>query len=149
MLKIWTDGSCLGNPGPGGWAFIATNGKEIAERNGGESNTTNNRMELTAVIKALSAAKKHDELEIHTDSQYVKNGMEKWVRQWKNNNWRNAEKKPVKNKELWQQLDELAQTKKIKWVWVKGHAGQEMNERCDELARSAAEKITDDTPVPL
>ena len=139
MLKIWTDGSCLGNPGPGGWAFIATNGKDIAERNGGEKETTNNRMELTAVIKALSAAKKHDELEIHTDSQYVKNGMEKWVRQWKNNNWKNAEKKPVKNKELWQQLDELAQTKKITWVWVKGHAGQEMNERCDELARNAAE----------
>lgn len=141
MLKIWTDGSCLGNPGPGGWAFIATNGKDIAERNGGEKETTNNRMELTAVIKALSAAKKHDELEIHTDSQYVKNGMEKWVRQWKNNNWKNAEKKPVKNKELWQQLDELAQTKKITWVWVKGHAGQEMNERCDELARNAAESF--------
>ena len=140
MLKIWTDGSCLGNPGPGGWAFIATNGKDIAERNGGEANTTNNRMELTAVIKALSAAKKHDEIEIHTDSQYVKNGMEKWIRQWKNNNWKNAEKKPVKNKELWQQLDELAQQKSIKWVWVKGHAGQEMNERCDELARNAAEK---------
>ena len=141
MLKIWTDGSCLGNPGPGGWAFIATDGENIAERNGGEKETTNNRMELTAVIKALSAAKKHDELEIHTDSQYVKNGMEKWVRQWKNNNWKNAEKKPVKNKELWQQLDELAQTKKITWVWVKGHAGQEMNERCDELARTAAEKM--------
>ena len=140
MLKIWTDGSCLGNPGPGGWAFIATNGKDVAERNGGEANTTNNRMELTAVIKALSAAKKHDEIEIHTDSQYVKNGMEKWVRQWKNNNWKNVEKKPVKNKELWQQLDELAQQKSIKWVWVKGHAGQEMNERCDELARNAAEK---------
>ncbi len=140
MLKIWTDGSCLGNPGPGGWAFIATNGKDVAERNGGEANTTNNRMELTAVIKALSAAKKHDEIEIHTDSQYVKNGMEKWIRQWKNNNWKNAEKKPVKNKELWQQLDELAQQKSIKWVWVKGHAGQEMNERCDELARNAAEK---------
>ncbi len=139
MLKIWTDGSCLGNPGPGGWAFIATNGKDVAERSGGESTTTNNRMELTAVIKALSAAKKHDEIEIHTDSQYVKNGMEKWVRQWKNNNWRNAEKKPVKNKELWQQLDELSQQKNIKWVWVKGHAGQEMNERCDELARHAAE----------
>ena len=139
MLKIWTDGSCLGNPGPGGWAFIATNGKEIAERSGGESDTTNNRMELTAVIKALTAAKKHDALEIHTDSQYVKNGMDKWVKQWKNNNWKNAEKKPVKNKELWQQLDELAQTKNITWVWVKGHAGQEMNERCDELARNAAE----------
>ena len=141
MLKIWTDGSCLGNPGPGGWAFIVTNGKDIAERNGGEKETTNNRMELTAVIKALSAAKKHDELEIHTDSQYVKNGMQVWVPQWKNNNWKTAAKKPVKNKELWQQLDELAQTKKITWVWVKGHAGQEMNERCDELARTAAESF--------
>lgn len=143
MLKIWTDGSCLGNPGPGGWAFIATNGKEVAERSGFEKETTNNRMELTAVIRALSAAKKHNEIEIHTDSQYVKNGMEKWVRQWKNNGWRNAEKKPVKNKELWQQLDELSQNKKIKWVWVKGHAGHDMNERCDELARTAAGKVKD------
>lgn len=139
MLKIWTDGSCLGNPGPGGWAFIATDGKNEAERSGGEANTTNNRMELTAVIRALTAAKNHTEIELHTDSQYVKNGMEKWVRQWKNNNWKNAEKKPVKNQELWQQLDAVAQTKNIKWVWVKGHAGQEMNERCDELARTAAE----------
>ena len=141
MLKIWTDGSCLGNPGPGGWAFIATDGKNVAERSGGEKDTTNNRMELTAVIRALTAAKKHDELELHTDSQYVKNGMEKWVQQWKNNNWKNAERKPVKNKELWQQLDQLAQTKRIKWVWVKGHAGNDMNERCDTLARTAAEEI--------
>ena len=141
MLKIWTDGSCLGNPGPGGWAFIATDGKNVAERSGGEKDTTNNRMELTAVIRALTAAKKHDELELHTDSQYVKNGMEKWVQQWKNNNWKNAERKPVKNKELWQQLDQLAQTKRIKWVWVKGHAGHDMNERCDTLARTAAEEI--------
>ncbi len=140
MLKIWTDGSCLGNPGPGGWAFIATNGKETAERSGGEKDTTNNRMELTAVIRALNAAKKHSELEIHTDSQYVKNGTQIWLAQWKNNNWKNASKKPIKNKELWQQLDEIVQTKKIHWVWVKGHAGNEMNERCDELARCAAEQ---------
>ena len=140
MLKIWTDGSCLGNPGPGGWAFIATNGKETAERSGGEKDTTNNRMELTAVIRALTAAKKHSELEIHTDSQYVKNGTQIWLAQWKNNNWKNASKKPIKNKELWQQLDEIVQTKKIHWVWVKGHAGNEMNERCDELARCAAEQ---------
>ncbi len=140
MLKIWTDGSCLGNPGPGGWAFIATNGKEKAERSGGEKDTTNNRMELTAVIRALNAAKHHNELELHTDSQYVKNGTQIWLAQWKNNNWKNASKKPVKNKELWQQLDEIVQTKKIHWVWVKGHAGNEMNERCDELARCAAEQ---------
>ena len=140
MLKIWTDGSCLGNPGPGGWAFIATNGKETAERSGGEKDTTNNRMELTAVIRALNAAKKHSELEIHTDSQYVKNGTQIWLPQWKNNNWKTAAKKPVKNKELWQQLDTVLQTKKIHWIWVKGHAGNEMNERCDELARCAAEQ---------
>ncbi len=139
MLKIWTDGSCLGNPGPGGWGFIATNGKEVAERSGGEKNTTNNKMELTAVIKALTAARKHSEVEIHTDSQYVKNGMQSWIKNWKKNNWKTADKKPVKNQELWQQLDELASAIKIHWVWVKGHAGEEFNERVDMLARTAAE----------
>lgn len=141
MLKIWTDGSCLGNPGPGGWAFVATDGKNIARRCGCEKNTTNNRMELTAVIKALSAAKKHDELELHTDSQYVKNGMESWMKNWKRNNWRTADKKPVKNQDLWMQLDELSGKIKINWRWVKGHAGVEMNECCDELARTAAESL--------
>ncbi len=141
MLKIWTDGSCLGNPGPGGWGFIATNGTQVAERCGGEKNTTNNRMELTAVIKALTAARKHSEVEIHTDSQYVKNGMESWIKNWKRNNWRTADKKPVKNVELWQQLDELASNIKIHWVWVKGHAGEEFNERVDDLARGAAESL--------
>ena len=119
MLKIWTDGSCLGNPGPGGWAFIATDGENIAERSGGAPNTTNNQMELTAVIRALAATRHHNEIEIHTT----------------------AAKKPVKNKELWQQLDELAQTRKIHWVWVRGHNGNTYNERCDELARTAAEKM--------
>lgn len=139
MLKIWTDGSCLGNPGPGGWGFIATDGKNTAERCGGEKNTTNNKMELTAVIKALTAAKKHAEVEIHTDSQYVKNGMESWIKNWKAKGWKTADKKPVKNQELWQQLDELASNIKIHWVWVKGHAGEEFNERVDDLARNAAE----------
>ncbi len=139
MLKIWTDGSCLGNPGPGGWGFIATDGKNVAERCGGEKNTTNNKMELTAVIKALTAAKKHAEVEIHTDSQYVKNGMESWIKNWKAKGWKTADKKPVKNKELWQQLDELASNIKIHWVWVKGHAGEEFNERVDDLARTSAE----------
>ena len=141
MLKIWTDGSCLGNPGPGGWAFIATNGTDIAERSGGAENVTNNQMELTAVIRALAATHHHNEVEIHTDSQYVKNGMQLWLRQWKNNNWKPAAKKPVKNKEMWQQLDTLAQNRKIHWVWVRGHAGNVYNERCDELARTAAEKL--------
>ena len=143
MIKIWTDGSCLGNPGPGGWAFVVTDGKNIAERNGGEKNTTNNRMELMAVIAALNATKKHDTVEIHTDSQYVKNGMETWLANWKARNWRTADKKPVKNKDLWQKLDELSSTVKIHWVWVRGHDGEEFNERCDELARGYAEKLKD------
>ena len=141
MLKIWTDGSCLGNPGPGGWRFIATNGTDVAERCGGEKHTTNNKMELMAVIRALSAAHRHKSVEIHTDSQYVKNGMQLWLQNWKKKNWRTADKKPVKNQDLWQQLDELASNIEIRWVWVKGHAGEEFNERCDELARTSAEKL--------
>lgn len=141
MLKIWTDGSCLGNPGPGGWAFVATDGKNTAERSGGERDTTNNRMELTAVIRALTAARRHSEIELHTDSQYVKNGTQSWLKNWKKNNWRTADKKPVKNQDLWMQLDELSDAIKIHWHWVRGHNGNEMNERCDELARTAAEKL--------
>jgi len=141
MLKIWTDGSCLGNPGPGGWAFVATDGKNIAERCGGESDTTNNRMELMAVIRALTAAHRHTLVEIHTDSQYVKNGMQTWMKNWKKNNWRGSNKKPIKNQDLWKQLDELAQRVEIHWVWVRGHNGEEFNERCDELARGYAEGL--------
>jgi ribonuclease HI len=141
MIKIWTDGSCLGNPGPGGWAFIATDGKNTAERNGGEPNTTNNRMELMAVISALTAARKHTEVEIHTDSQYVKNGMQTWIKNWKARGWKTADKKPVKNQDLWMKLDELASTVKIHWIWVRGHDGEEFNERCDELARTFAETL--------
>ncbi len=141
MLKIWTDGSCLGNPGPGGWAFVATDGKNIAERSGGEKNTTNNRMELMAVMRAITAARRHDEVEIHTDSQYVKNGMQVWIKNWRKNNWRTADRKPVKNQDLWMALDELATKTKIHWVWVRGHNGEEFNERCDTLARGAAENL--------
>jgi ribonuclease HI len=145
MLKIWTDGSCLGNPGPGGWAFVATNGTDTAERSGGEKDTTNNRMELMAVLRAIRAAARHSEIEIHTDSQYVKNGMEKWIASWKKNGWRTADKKPVKNQDLWVQLDDAARDFRlcgnIRWVWVKGHAGEELNERCDQLARAEAEKF--------
>ena len=141
MLKIWTDGSCLGNPGPGGWAFVATDGKNVAHRSGGECDTTNNRMELMAVIRALTAAHRHSEVEIHTDSQYVKNGMQTWIKNWRKNNWRTADRKPVKNQDLWQKLDELAGRIKIHWVWVRGHNGEEFNEKCDELARTAAEKL--------
>ena len=141
MIKIWTDGSCLGNPGPGGWAFVATDGKNIAERSGFEANTTNNRMELMAVIRALTAAKKHAEVEIHTDSQYVKNGMESWIKNWKKNNWRTKDRKPVKNQDLWIALDDAAAAVKIHWHWVRGHNGDEMNERVDVLARTAAEGL--------
>ena len=141
MIKIWTDGSCLGNPGPGGWAFIVTDGKNIAERNGGEKNTTNNRMELSAVIAALSATRKHKSVEIHTDSQYVKNGMQLWLSGWKAKNWRTADRKPVKNQDLWMQLDKLAESVEIHWVWVRGHDGEEFNERCDELAKQYAERL--------
>ena len=141
MIKIWTDGSCLGNPGPGGWAFIVTDGKNTAERSGGAPDTTNNRMELMAVISALTATRKHNEVEIHTDSQYVKNGMQTWLKNWKARGWRTADKKPVKNQDLWQKLDELASNTKIHWIWVRGHDGEEFNERCDELARGCAEKL--------
>ena len=141
MLKIWTDGSCLGNPGPGGWAFVATDGKNVAERSGGEKNTTNNRMELMAVMRAVTAAHRHSEVEIHTDSQYVKNGMQVWIKNWRKNNWRTADRKPVKNQDLWMALDELATKTKIHWVWVRGHNGEELNERCDMLARCAAENL--------
>lgn len=141
MIKIWTDGSCLGNPGPGGWGFIATDGTNVAERSGCEKDTTNNRMELMAVIRALRAAHRHTDVELHTDSKYVKEGMESWMHNWKRNNWRTRTNKPVKNQDLWQQLDELAQNIKIHWVWVKGHAGEEFNERVDTLARTAAESL--------
>lgn len=141
MLKIWTDGSCLGNPGPGGWAFVATDGIHTAEKCGAENDTTNNRMELMAVLRAITAAHRHSEIEIHTDSQYVKNGMQSWLKNWKRNNWRTADKKPVKNQDLWSALDAATQNIKIHWHWVKGHAGEELNERCDTLARTAAESL--------
>jgi ribonuclease HI len=137
MIKIWTDGSCLGNPGPGGWAFVATDGTQTVERSGAEKNTTNNRMELMAVLNALLAVK-NPKVEIHTDSQYVKNGMQSWMKSWKKNGWKTADKKPVKNQDLWQALDEVAAKKDISWVWVRGHCGECNNERCDTLARNAA-----------
>lgn len=142
MLKIWTDGSCLGNPGPGGWGYIATDGKNIAKCSGGEETTTNNRMELTAVLRALTAAaRRHDSVEIHTDSQYVKNGMQTWMKNWKAHGWRTSDKKPVKNVDLWRALDEISQQIKIDWVWVRGHNGEEFNEMVDELARTTAENF--------
>ena len=128
----------MGNPGPGGWAFVATDGTQVIERFGGEKDTTNNRMEPMAVLRALTAVK-NPKIEIHTESQYVKNGMQSWVKGWKKNGWKTADKKPVKNQDLWMALDERAAGKEIHWVWVRGHNGEEMNERCDVLARAVAE----------
>jgi ribonuclease HI len=132
---IHTDGACSGNPGPGGWgAVMDWNGtrKEIC---GGEKETTNNRMELMAAIEALNALKRACNVEMHVDSSYVKDGISKWIHGWKKNGWRTADKKPVKNVELWQALDEAIKRHEISWHWVKGHAGHPENERADELAR--------------
>ena len=135
MLKIWTDGSCLGNPGPGGWGFVATDGINTAERSGGEKNTTNNRMELTAVIAALSALKEPCRVRLTSDSRYVTDAVtKKWVYNWKENGWRKADKKPALNSDLWEQLLPLLDKHEVEFVWVKGHDGHPENERCDRLA---------------
>jgi ribonuclease HI len=136
-VVIYTDGACSGNPGPGGWGAILMSGRHRKELSGSERETTNNRMELIAAISALEALKGPSLVELHTDSQYVKNGIEGWIHTWKRNGWRTANKKPVKNAELWQRLDEARQRHKIDWHWVKGHAGEVENERADELARTA------------
>ena len=134
-LVIYTDGACSGNPGPGGWGALLLFGEHEKELCGGEAETTNNRMELTAAIEALNALKRPCELELWTDSQYVKGGITGWIHGWKKNGWKTANKKPVKNVELWQALDEALQRHQVEWHWVKGHAGHEGNERADALAR--------------
>lgn len=140
-IEIFTDGACLGNPGAGGWAAILRYNDVEKEIVGGEANTTNNRMELTAVISALSALKEVCNITLYTDSRYVMDGIEKWIANWKQNGWRTSNKKTsVKNIELWQKLDELQSKHEIRFVWVKGHAGHKENERCDELARGEALK---------
>ena len=140
-VEIFTDGACKGNPGPGGWGAIlrAANGKE-RELSGGESPTTNNRMELTAAIEALNALSKPCRVELHTDSNYVKDGITKWIHGWRRNGWRTADKKPVKNAELWQALLEAVEPHQVAWHWVKGHNGHPENERADALACAEAEK---------
>lgn len=136
-VEIWTDGACSGNPGPGGWGAILIYGEVQKEMSGAEPETTNNRMELQAAIAALSALKRPCKVILHTDSQYVKGGITGWIFGWKKNGWRTADKKPVKNVDLWQALDEAIRRHEIEWRWVKGHAGNELNERADELAREA------------
>ena len=134
-VVVHTDGACSGNPGPGGWgAILAFNGRE-KELCGGAPETTNNRMELTAAIEALKALKGPCIVELHTDSKYVQDGITKWIHGWKRNGWKTADRKPVKNADLWQALEAETATHKIDWRWVKGHAGHDVNERADELAR--------------
>jgi ribonuclease HI len=133
-VVIYTDGACSGNPGPGGWGAVLRYGDTVKELKGGEPLTTNNRMELTATIEALNALKRPCDVELHVDSVYVKDGLNKWIHGWKKNGWKTADKKPVKNVELWQALDAATQRHTIAWHWVKGHAGDEWNERADVLA---------------
>ena len=140
-IEVFTDGACSGNPGAGGWGGILRYGEIEKELSGGEENTTNNRMELTAVIEALKALKKECDITIYTDSRYVMDGVQEWMPNWKRNGWKTTNKKsPVKNVELWQILDSLLSKHKIKWVWVKGHNGHPENERVDKLARDEAKK---------
>jgi ribonuclease HI len=142
VIHIYTDGACKGNPGPGGWgAVLEWNGKE-REMFGGEPATTNNRMELTAVIEALAALRHPCRVYLHTDSQYVQKGITEWINGWKARGWKTAAKEPVKNVDLWKKLDEVVRTHDIDWIWVKGHAGHEGNERADALANKGVESIT-------
>lgn len=144
-IDIFTDGGCSGNPGPGGWAFVALdNGNLLSYSSGGDAQTTNNKMELTAVIRALETCQvlEAGQVCISTDSQYVKNGITTWINNWKRNGWKTASKDPVKNKELWEELDALSKVFDIKWIWVKGHAGIKYNEMCDSLVRKEMEKFT-------
>lgn len=133
-VKIFTDGACKGNPGPGGWGAVLRFRDQERQLYGGEAETTNNRMELMAVIEALKALKRRCQVEITTDSQYVKNGMTSWITGWKRNGWRTSNKQPVKNQDLWQALDALVQSHEVSWHWVKGHSGHAENELADQLA---------------
>ena len=136
-VEIYTDGACSGNPGPGGWGAILRYGENEKELSGGAAETTNNRMELSAAIEALRALRRPSRVRIHTDSTYVKDGITKWIVNWKRNGWRTAAKKPVKNVDLWQDLYDALKDHDVEWHWVKGHAGHPENERADALARSA------------
>jgi ribonuclease HI len=140
-VTIYTDGACSGNPGPGGWGAILTFAEHEKELNGGEVSTTNNRMELMAAISAVEALKRPCRVDLHTDSQYLRNGITSWIRTWKRNGWRTADKKPVKNADLWRRLDAALAEHDVRWHWVRGHAGHAMNERADDLAREAIAQI--------
>ena len=136
-VVMYTDGACSGNPGPGGWAAVMTSGKHRKELSGGERETTNNRMEMMAIIRGAEALKKGCSVDIYTDSTYVMKGMTEWLEDWKARGWRTASKQPVKNVDLWQRLEKVLDRHEVKWFWVKGHSGVPENERADELARKA------------
>lgn len=142
-INIYTDGACKGNPGPGGWGAVLECGGEERELYGGERSTTNNRMELTAVIEALAALRRPCRVVLHTDSQYVQKGITEWLRNWKARGWRTASREPVKNVDLWKKLDEAVQDHEIRWVWVKGHSGHNGNERADALANKGVASLGD------
>ena len=144
-IVIYTDGGCHGNPGPGGWGAVIIDGNDVHTLSGGEKNTTNNRMELMAAIKSLQTIVsneqwKSEEINVFSDSQYVKNGITSWIKNWKKNGWKTAAKKPVLNQDLWMQLDELYNALNVNWQWVKGHAGVKYNEMCDQLCQTEIAK---------
>lgn len=141
IVEIYTDGACRGNPGPGGWGALLSIGEHEKELSGAETLTTNNRMELTAVIRALEALKRPSEVRIFTDSEYVRRGITEWMKSWKARGWKTADRKPVKNQDLWERLDALAADHKIEWRWVKGHSGVPGNERVDQLANEAIDAM--------
>ena len=141
MITVYTDGACSGNPGKGGWGVVILINKDEIFLNGGDNNTTNNKMELTAAIEALKHFKKRENITLITDSKYVKDGIQTWIKNWKKNNWKTSAKKPVKNKELWIELDDLITRHNVSWEWVKGHAGNKYNEKADDLARRYIEDI--------
>lgn len=138
-IDIYTDGACKGNPGVGGWGVLVKNGASEKELFGGAPSTTNNRMEMTAVIEALAALEPRSKVRLHTDSQYVQKGISEWIHAWKRRGWKTADKQPVKNVDLWQRLDALAAQHDVEWIWVKGHAGHDGNERADRLANRGVE----------
>ena len=140
-VDVYTDGACKGNPGVGGWGVLLQYGDHVRELCGGEAHTTNNRMELTAVIRALEALNRKCRIRLHTDSKYVQQGITEWIHAWKKRGWKTADKKPVKNEDLWRQLDDLAGQHDIEWLWVKGHAGHDGHERADELANQGVETV--------
>ena len=143
LVEIFTDGACSGNPGPGGWGAILRYGGVEKELNGGELATTNNRMELMAAIMAIEAVKRPCEIHLHTDSEYLRQGITTWIHSWKARGWKTADKKPVKNVDLWQRLERAIETHDVHWHWVKGHSGHAENERADELARLAIRQMKD------